>query len=240
MELASWLNNKEEFPILGLNSFETFLKICKNFSEWALDDIGLANRNDAYKIWVCPVQSAKLKEVKGIIERYTSMKLLLKYYNMNIVENKNVSFYIKLDWLENKWTISYGITNNKKLFKVGEFDYSVGTKLPESEILKYVIDELDDFNPREHLLLYRIKKDASNFNPGYCAINDPILINKEVTISTHNLGIWHNGVLENGEADKYLEVLKSWVMEQKWWNLVTLIVRPKNNGIIDFILKLKI
>jgi len=240
MELASWLSNKESFPILGLNSYDTFLKICKEFAQWALDDIGLATRNDAYKIWVCPVKISKLKEVKGIIERYSSMKLLLQYYNMNIIENKNISFYTKLDWLQNKWIISYGITNNKKLFKVGEFDYNIGTKLPESEILKYVKNELDDFNPREHLILYTIKKDSSNFNPGYCSILDPVLLNKEITITTYNLGIWNsNGLLENGESEKYLEVLKSWVKTQKWWNLVTLIVRPKQNNVIDFILKLK-
>jgi hypothetical protein len=167
------------------------------------------------------------------------MKLLLHYYNINIVENKNIIFYICLDWIENKWHLEYGITNNKKLYKIGEFEYTINIKLPENELLKYILNDLDDFNPREHLILYQIKKDAQLFNPGYCQINDPVLSNKEITISTYNLGIWHNGKLENGEAEKYLNVLKDFVKTMKWWNLVKLIVRPLNNGLIDFIIQLK-
>jgi len=238
--LAPWLQpSDEKFPLLGKESFETFLKICAEFSEWALDDIGLATRNDAYKVWVCPVHSDKLKNVKGIIERYSSMKLLLHHYNKNIVENGTVSLYIKLDWLENKWEMSYGITNGKKMFKVGEFPYTVSTEVPASTLMKYIKDELDDFNPREHLVLYRIKQDASSFNPGYCQITDPMLINKQVIITTFNLGVWHNGTIQGGEPERLLNVMKDWVKTQKWWNLVRLTVRPGTNGMIDFIIQIK-
>ena len=91
MELASWLTSeKDKFPILGLDSFNTFLKVCSEFAEWALDDVGLANRNNAYKIWDCRIKAGQIKNVKKTIERYSSMKLLLHYYNINIVENNNI------------------------------------------------------------------------------------------------------------------------------------------------------
>lgn len=240
MELATWLKKENEnFPILGLDSFNTFLKVCSEFAEWALDDIGLANRSNSYKIWTCKIKADKIKDVKNIIERYSSMKLLLHYYNINIVENNNIALYIKLDWEENKWVISYGITNNKKLFKIGEFDFNISTKLPEHKILKYINDEIDDFNPREHLMLFRIKQDAFLFDPGYCQITDPQIIDKEIIISTYNLGQWADQGIVNGETEKYLNVFKDWVKNQKWWAQVHLIIRPRKNKWMDFILKLK-
>lgn len=241
MELASWLKTDklEEFPILGLDSFETFLKVCSKFSEWALDDIGLANRNNAYKIWTCWIKPEDFPKVKENLERYSSMKLLLHYYNLNIVERNKIGLYIKLDWEENKWIISYGITNNKKLFKIGAFDYTFTTKLPEHEILKYVTDELDDFNPRQHLLLFKIKQDCIMFNPGYCQRTDPQIIENEVIISTYNLGLWTDNGIVNGEADKWIGVFKDWVKTQKWWSDVHLILRPRKNKWIDFVLKIK-
>ncbi len=240
MELANWLKaDKANFPILGLDSFETFLKVCSEFSEWILDDIGLANRNNAYKVWVCWIKPDDVQKIKEVIERYTSMKLLSHYYNLNIVENNKIGLYIKLDWEQNKWVFSYGITNNKKMYKVGEFDYTFNIKLPENEILKYVIDEIDDFDPRQHLLLFKIKQDCALFNPGYCQRTDPQIINKEVVISAHNLGHWNEAGLANGEAEKYVEVFKDWVKTQKWWNSVVIVLRPRKNMWMDFVLKLK-
>jgi hypothetical protein len=240
MELSSWLkNDKESFPLLGLDSFDTFLKVCNEFSEWALDDVGLANRANAYKIWTCKIKPEQIKDVKSILERYTSMKLLLHFYNINIVENNPVALYIKLDFEQNKWMISYGISNNKKLFKVGEFDFDFNTQLPEHQILKYILEEIEDFNPREHLLLYKIKKDASRFNPGYCQILDPQLINKEIIISTYGLGQWNDAGIENGEAEKYSDILKNWVKTQTWWSNVKLIVIPRRNKWLDFKIVIK-
>jgi len=240
MELASWLQtDKANFPVLGLKSFETFLKACSEFSEWALDDIGLANRNNAYKIWVCWIKPEDITKTKEILERYTSMKLLLHYFDINIVEKNKIGLYIKLDWEENKWVFSYGITNNKKLFMVGKFDYTFTTKLPEHKILKYVIDDIDDFNPRQHLLTYKIKQDCFMFNPGYCQRTDPQVIDGEIIISTFNLGQWTDSGLVNGEAEKWIGVFKDWVKTQKWWNSVHLILRPRKNKWIDFVLKIK-
>lgn len=241
MELSSWLKTdvNTNFPILGLDSFNTFLKVCAEFSSWAVDDIGLANRNNAYKVWTCKIKSDQIKNVKSILERYTSMKLLLHYYNINIVENNQNALYIKLDWEENAWQMSYGITNNKKMYKVGQFQYTITTKLPEHEILKYITDEISDFNPREHFILFKIKQAAYEFNPGYCQIYDPLLINKEITITTHNLGLWDNDIIVAGEAEKYLQIFKDWVCTKKWADKVHLIVRPKKNKGIDFVLQLK-
>jgi hypothetical protein len=240
MELASWIKkDNDKFPILGLESFNTFLKVCAEFSEWALDDIGLSNRNNSYKIWVCKIKPEQINKVKEILERYTSMALILQYYNINIVENNAIALYVKLDWEENKWVMSYGITNNKKLFKGGEFDYTFNTELPENKILKYIIEDINDFNPREHLLLFIIKKNIFLFDPGYCQISDPLIVDKEIVLSTYNLGQWIEQDIALGEAEKYLNVFKNWVKTQKWWNQVHLIVRPRKNKWMDFVIKLK-
>lgn len=240
MELAAWLKtDQENFPILGLESLATFLKICAEFSQWALDDIGLANRSNSYKIWTCWIKPEDAANVKSVVERYSSMKLLSHYLNINIVEQNKIGLYFKLDWEENKWNFSYGITNNKKLFKVGEFEYNLNVKMPESEILKYVVDEIDDFDAREHLLLFKIKQDFILFNPGYCKRTDPQIIDKEVIISCHNLGVWTDQGLATGESQKYLDIFKAWVATQKWWSNVHLIVRPKLDKWIDFVLKIK-
>lgn len=243
MKLAKWLESDDinDFPILGLSSFDTFIKVCMEFSKWMLDDIGLANRNDCYKIWISPVKSEKLSEVKSILERYTSMKLLLHYYNTNIVENNKIAFYIKLDYTENKWVMSYGITNDKKLFKVGEFEFNFNTQLNSNEILKYVLDYIQDFDPRLHLLLYKIKQDSHQFNPGYCQILDPLSNDFKVTISTNNLGLWmDNNKLQAGELDRLFIIFKDFVKEQKWASLVNITIRPRpNSKWIDFIIEPK-
>jgi len=241
MELAKWLKGEDldNFPVLGKESFNTFLKICLEFSEWALDDIGLANRANSYKIWICKVKSEDLHKVKNILERYSSMKKLLYYYNNNIVENNFIGLYIKLNYEQNKWFMSYGITNNKNLYKIGEFEYKVTTKLPQQQLLKYINDAIGDFNPREHLALFKIKQEMFEFNPGYCQITDPQIINNEVIVSTYNLGVWNSNGLENGEAEKYMQLFKNWVSTKNWWKIAHLILLPRKNKWMDFKIKIK-
>lgn len=241
MKLADWLKTGvDDLPLLGKESFNTFLKICSHFAKWALDDISLATKNDKYKIWTCPVKSNQIKEVKSLLERYNSMKKLLHYYNNSVVENKPISLYMSLNFINRKWMFEYGISNGNKLFKVGEFEYTTTTQLPEHEIVKYINSELEEFNSREHLLLYRIRKDMITFNPGYCQITEPIILNKTVVMTTYNLGVWNkDGKLENGEKEKYLEIFKEWAIQYQWAKMITLIVRPQTKQSIDFIIKFK-
>ena len=69
--------------------------------------------------------------------------------------------------------------------------------------------------------------------------NDPQVIDGEIIISTFNLGQWTDSGLVNGEAEKWIGVFKDWVKTQKWWNSVHLILRPRKNKWIDFVLKIK-
>lgn len=238
MELANYLKDVKDWPILGMESFETFLKICEQVSEWAIDDIGLGNRADVYKIWACWIKKQSLQDLKKITERYKSMKLLTHYIDVNIVESNNIALYILLDW-KNKWVMSYGITNNKALFKVGEFDFNASIKLPESKILKYVKEDVEDFDSRKHFLLRQIKNDMVLFDPGYCQREDAMISQNEIITSTKGLGKWANGQLMEGEAERLLDVFKNWVKEQKWWSLAFLVVKPRKDGWIDFIVRLK-
>jgi hypothetical protein len=241
MQISSWLNNTtaQQSKMLGINSFSTFLKVCSEFADWALDDSGLANRNSAYKIWTCRVPYNKLTKVKSILEQYTSMQLLLHYYNKSIIENSLIALYIKLDWLENKWVMSYGITDNRKLYKTGEFDFTINTKLPDNEILKYIKPVINDFDARRHIKLYKIKQLAYMFNPGYCQIFDPVIVDNDIVISTKNLGVWiDNNTLHNGEAISFLNIFKTWVKQFQWASEVELIIRPKRNKVIDFVIRL--
>ncbi len=240
MQEAEFLKDKNiDFPILGLESFKTFLKLCEEVSQHALEDVGLANRANVYKIWTCQLKKNRQSDIKNISNRYSSMKLLSHYLDINIVENNKIGLYIKLDYLNNKQEMSYGITNNKKLFKIGEFDYNISTKLPESVIIKYVLDDIEDFNPREHILLFKIKQDSYTFDPGYCKRFDPQIIKNEILISTVELGNQTEDKLENSQAEQFLEVFKQQAQEYKQSSLITLIVRPRKNKFIDFIIKLK-
>lgn len=239
MKLANWFKDKEQdLPLLGIESFKTFIEVCNNFAKWALDDVSMSTQFDKYKIWTCPVLAKDIKKVKDVVERYTSMKKLLWYYNNVIVENKPIIFYMSLDFINNKWNFEYGISNGFKLFKVGEFEYTIDTKLPEHEIVKYVSVELDDFNIREHLLLYKIRKDFTTFNPGYCQIMSPVISDKTVILKTQNLGQWHNNKPAYGEKERLLEIFKEWAINYKWSNSVILIIRPSYSNSIDFIIKL--
>ncbi len=240
MNIANWLQNKnlESFPLLGIESFESFTKLCSIVSKWALDDSGLANRSDSYKIWVCWVKdTAKLKDS---VSKYKSMNLLSHYLDVEIVENSQIGLYIKLDWLTNKWQITYGITNNKKLFKIGEFDYTINTKLPNSSILKYINDEIGEFNPRTHYMLRIIKKSLYLFDPGYCQRQDPYIINNQCILSCYGLGQWtDNNTMNEDEAYKWVDSLKTWVATKEWWNSVKLTCKVRTDKWIDFIIELK-
>jgi hypothetical protein len=207
-------------------------------SEWAIDDIGLSNRADVYKIWACWIKKITLQDLKKISERYQSMKLLSHYIDVNIVESNNIGLYIMLDW-KNKWVMSYGITNNKALFKVGEFDFNASIKLPESKILKYINEDIADFDSRKNFILRQIKHDMVLFDPGYCQREDAMISKDEVIVSTKGLGKWANDQLLDGEAERLLAEFKSWVKEQKWWELIYLIVRPRQRGWIDFVIQIK-
>ena len=231
-------DDRLDFPILGLEAFSTFLKVCNETSKWALDDIGLANRANVYKTWVCWIKPDEVSKLKEVVERYASMKLLKHCLDVNIVENNKIGLYIKLDYVGG-WQMSYGITNNTTLYKVGEFEYGFDTKLPEDRILKYVMDEMEDFNPREHLLMFKIRQDMVAFDPGYCKRLDPQIIDGEVVISTNGLGQWGEREIMDGEAERLLTVFKDWVKVQKWWELVKLIVRPRKNKWVDFVIQPK-
>lgn len=241
MELSSWLmgKNLDSFPLLGLEAFSTFIKICGEISKWALDDIGLANRNNTYKIWVCWQREGDLAKLRSIVSRYKSMQLLLHYVDVNMVEGHQTGLYTKLDWVQDHWVMSYGITDNRKLFKVGEFDFNMATKLPQSEILKYIVDEIQDFNSREHFTLNAVKKSLNFFDPGYCQRQDPYILNKKCVLTVSGLGNWTNGVMLEDEANKWLEAFKKWVSTQDWWNLVKLTVKVRKDNWMDFIVELK-
>lgn len=239
--LNDWLKGEslDTFPLLGLESFSTFIKICEEVSKWALDDNGLANRSESYKVWVCWLKDKKYNDLVSILDRYKSMALMLHYLNVNIVENQQIGLYIKLDFIIDKWQLSYGITNNKKMYKVGEFCWNITIKLPQSEILKYINSEIEDFNPREHYLLNIIKKSIFKFDPGQCIRQDPFILSNECILSCQNLGIWTNNTQSEDEANKWLNVFKSWVSEQQWWNNVILKVKIRPDNWIDFIIKSK-
>lgn len=240
MNIADWLQNKdiENFPLLGLDSFTSFVKLCESNSKWALDDAGLANRSNSYKIWVSWIKNPK--KLKDSVVKYKSMNLLAHYLNVEIIENSQIGLYIKLDWIQNKWELSYGITNNKKLYKIGEFVYTVSTKLPTSEILKYVKDEIGDFNPRTHYLLRVIKLSLYKFDPGYCQRQDPYIINESCILSCYGLGQWtDNNTMQEDEAYKWLESLKTWVSQQPWWNSVKLTCKVRKDKYIDFVIQPK-
>src|ERR1039457_5230266 len=103
MELSKWIkgDDLESFPLLGIESFETFLKVCQDVSKWALDDAGLANRSDTYKIWVCWQKTSDLQKLRDLVSRYKSMGLMLHYINLNIVEGSQIGLYVALDWIQN-------------------------------------------------------------------------------------------------------------------------------------------
>lgn len=240
MNISNWLQNKDikSFPLLGFDSFHSFIKLCESCSKWALDDIGLANRSNTYKIWVSWIKDIKL--LKQNVDKYKSLNLLAHYLNIEIVENNQIGLYICLDWIQNKWQMSYGITNNKKLYKIGEFIYTVNLELPSSSILKYVKDDIFEFNPRTNYLLRLIKSDMYLFDPGYCQRQDPYITNNKCILTCQGLGEWsENNTMNEDEAYKWLDIFKVWVSSMSWWKDVKLTTKIRKEGFIDFIIEIK-
>lgn len=239
INLANWIKEDGKWPLLGIESFSTFLKVCAEIDKWAIDDIGLANRADIYKIWTLWQPESNIQKLQTIIEKYPSMQSLLHHIRVNLTEKNKIGLYISLDWKSDQWIMSYGLTNNKELYVIGQFKYSPATRLPENEILKWINEDLNEFNPRQHYALRTIKSSLVLFNPGPCKREDPLIEDGQVLLSIKDLGHWENGELINGEDEKILIQFRNWVSTQKWWTEVKLILKPRNNNWIDFIIKLK-
>lgn len=236
IKINNWLKGEDidTFPILGYDTFNTFIKLCETIKSSLLLDNGLSNRSESFKIWVSWNRDKSYNEILSIIDRYKSMKLMSHYLKLNILENDQIGFYIKLNFENKNWNINYGITNNKKLYKIGEFIWNITVKMPDNEILKYFKSEIDDFNPRQQYLLFLVKKTIYKFNPGVCVRLDPYLLNNECIVSCQNLIIKTDNI-EN-EANIWLNIFKNWVSEQEWWNNVILKVKIRKDNWIDFII----
>ena len=242
--ISNHLKDNTEYKFLGLNSFETFLNICSQITEHAIDDVSLANKADAYKIYICYVQKVNLPTLKSIIERYDSMELLLHYLNINIAENNTIGLYIKLNYT-NKWQISYGITDCTKLYKVGEFDFNLTTNLPNSSVLKYLKDIIDDFDARKHLLVYTIKRNMQFFSPGACQKYDVDVYYSydtiKIVVPVKNLGSYvdygfGNIRWQDGEIEKYMQIFNDYVIQFKWASMIKIKIDQKSNKFTDFII----
>ena len=239
MNIANWLQSKDinTFPLLELDGFKTFIKLCEIVSNNALDDSGLANRSNSYKIWVCWIKD-NTKFINEI-DKYKSMNLLKHYLEVSVIETGTLGLYIKLDYIENKWKMSYGLTDNKKLYKIGEFDYTINLKIEANSIMKYINEEIGEFDPRNHYILRLVKHSIITFNPGYCQRQDAYINNNQVILTCQGLGNWINNTLANDEANRLLGILRIWVSKQEWWNLVKIQCIVKKNGYIDFIIEPK-
>jgi len=238
INLANWIADNGEWPLLGIESFSTFLKVCGTVNKWAIDDIGLANRANIYKIWTLWQPESNIEKLETEVEKWPSMQSLQHHIRVNLTDKAKIGLYIALDWKDG-WIMSYGLTNNKALYAIGQFRYTPVTKLPESEIIKWINEDLSDFNPRDHYALMNIKQSLILFDPGPCKREDPIIDKREVVVSVKNLGNWNNDQLQSGQAEIILEKFRTWVATMKWWTETKIAIRPRTGGWIDFIIRLK-
>ncbi len=77
------------------------------------------------------------------------------------------------------------------------------------------------------------------FDPGTCQRLDPVIILDSCVLSCNNLGMWDNNTMTENEANKWLEIFKVWVSNQKWWDMVKLKVKARRDKWIDFIIQIK-
>ena len=239
MKINLQLNTNDAPLPVGIESLQSFIKVAE-IGTYAVDDLTLSVHNGRNKVYVVRVDADKRADLFKCVERYASLKGIKYWVDNAVPENQKPNLYFSVYRTKDGWMFDYGVTSGLDLYVVGRFKFGVTVleTLPPSKILKDFKSDFESIDLRTHTLLDVIRRDLIYVDLGPCKITNPQIVGDTVTVSTHNLGVWHQVgkemVWAQGEAQKYLLVFQKWVKQRKWWPMIQIKVRPYDNGWVDF------
>ena len=234
------INGTEQPKMVGRASFDTFLKLSDEFTQFAIDDLSLATVNNRYKVYKCVIENDKKTDfIKGC-ERYSTMDLTKFWIELALPDDEDFGLYFSPYWTKNGWLMDYGVTCLNDLYVVGRFklDPSIIGTLPKAKTLKGFHNDFVNIDLRTHYLLDTIRKDMSTFDIAPCRKSEAVATGLEVTLATNGLGSWEHkmGALrwKSDEAEKYLKLFQEWAATKKWSKAVKVAIRPSVNRWVTF------
>lgn len=243
MKIKTHLQTNNTPPMVGRESFDTFLQVAEALCSYAVDDLSLSVQNDRLKTYVCWVDAADAPKMDKLVARYKSMALAELWLNKAFTESARRGLYYSLGQLPGGgWQLQYGLTDGTNLYVVGQFGFDADLQLPVSSVTKHFRHEMLPFSPKTYSLLNMVRQAMKTFAPGQCSLGEPQVVDRSVVVSAHMLGVWERGqtlVWADGEAEKHLLVFQKAVREMAWWDKVELVLKVVGNGHVAFIVKPK-
>lgn len=244
MKMKLHLQTNTTPPLVGRESFDTFLQIAEQLTKHAVDDLSLSVQNDRLKTYVCWIKPEEGPTLTKLLSRYASMKLAVMWLEKAFTDSMRKGLYYSLQLLPGgDWQVQYGLTDGSNLYVIGQFALDMAAqKFPVSAVTKHFIEDMTPWDPKALALLDAVRKDIKSFDPGPCSLPDAQVVDNTVTQPCHMLGTWNKGqTLEwaEGEAEKYLKVYQQWVRSKSWWQEVELVLRIVGNGWVYFVVKPK-
>ena len=175
-------------------------------------------------------------DVKSVFNRFSSLK---RYLELIPYDKNEISLYFGI---KSDGQFEYGVSNERN-FPIGQFKLSTG-------VIKWILglESKSAHNLKRNLVNYtysdlqtlgKIKKDISEYNPGFFEKKSKVTINdKVISIGYQGIGKWDNGQLDSGEFMNLKTNFNNWIITKKWGSKIQFGIKPQSYWLY-FNLKLK-
>lgn len=217
-----------EIPLGGKNLFRDFLKIITALGQKNISP-DFDNLSGRFLV-IFKSNNLNFVDVDSVMSRYHFFDSLIKNLNLGIYECR---LYFGIT-LESK--LEYGIFTSQKVIPLGITELSKG-------VLSYLmtLDSPSAFELKKYLvglnfdrlnLLCKIQSEMKNFFPGSCEKRTNMMSNGNVfTIGFYGLGMWDNGILDQGELENIKTNFKNFLIPFKWSEKIQISVTADKNWV---------
>jgi hypothetical protein len=153
-----------------------------------------------------------------IMNRFKSMTQITDVLNDS---QKSIKIYFGLN-ISNKLEMEYGILEGDNKIVVGS--YRLNKRLYEelrnssSRVLESLKKELSDVDKDILIKMMNIKKDISEFSPGYFnKKSNPYIENNILFQGYQGTGNWEKGTITSESLKEINETFKKWARSKKWF-----------------------
>jgi hypothetical protein len=197
----------------GKGVFSTFLK--------ALSALNIVLSKKPIEDYLLYIESENIDhdKAKSVFNRFKS---LLFYFNEIKESNQKIKMYYGL---KNDLMLEYGLYINDKpyifgYFKVSKSNYNWILNQP-LKALSIIKNELKNLTYENLNIFSRIKKDIKNIAIfDYKKIIEPSISNDIIKWGYYGVGSWKNGNIDELELNDYKNIIKKWIINNKWGNSV--------------------
>lgn len=209
-------DNSSKIRILGKTGYNSFLKILTALN---FPNIDIDRDNCPNEFFLMYITEAVNKErLLRILKRFRSMNIV-----SDIVEEsqENIKLYYGISTYD-KLSMEYGILLNNTKVIIGRYKLNKRgfdeLKTSSSKILNNIKEQISDLDRNTLIKLMSIKKDISEFSPGYFnKKSNPYIDNNILHQGYQGTGVWEKGTITSESLKEIEETFKKWVRSKKWF-----------------------